>query len=180
MVRLRAVELVPANQSDPIGALNVPANAIAVNAKVLPEIDFSYFLQKHVAAELVLTYPQKQNVYLSGTQIGSFVHLPPTLTLQYHFLPDGVLRPYVGFGFNFTTINAVDLAVPGVGPLQLSHTSLGPALQGGFDYKIGPRTFFNADVKKVWLGADVSAGGAKVSTAHLDPILLGVGFGYRF
>ena len=127
-----------------------------------------------------MTYPQKQNVYLSGTKIGGFQHLPPTLTAQYHFLPDGRIRPYVGFGANYTMINAVNLFVPGVGPLDLSRTSLGPAAQGGCDYKIGRRTFVNVDVKKLWLEAGLTSAGTRVGTVHLDPILVGIGYGFRF
>ncbi len=182
MVRVRAVELIPANGSDAIPALGVPANAITINAKLIPEVDLSYFFTKRIAAELVLTYPQKQNVYLSGTQIGSFQHLPPTLTAQYHFMPDAKFQPYVGAGFNFTIINAVNISVPLAVPLplELSHTSFGPALQGGFDYKVGPRNYVNVDVKKVWLGADVTAAGTKVSTVRVDPVLVGIGYGIRF
>lgn len=57
MVRVRAVSLEPANDSDAIPALGVPADAIHVNDRVIPEVDFTYFLTKNIAAELVLTYP---------------------------------------------------------------------------------------------------------------------------
>jgi outer membrane protein W len=30
--------------------------------------------------------------------------LPPTLTLQYHFLPENNIRPYVGVGVNYTAM----------------------------------------------------------------------------
>ena len=55
--------------------------------KTIPELDISYFFTPNIAAELVLTVPQEHRVYLNGTDIGSFKHLPPTLTLQYHFMP---------------------------------------------------------------------------------------------
>ena len=43
MVRLRAVNLTAANKSDPVPALAIPADAIQINNKVLPELDISYF-----------------------------------------------------------------------------------------------------------------------------------------
>lgn len=129
MVRVRAVNLDPANDSDAIPALGVPSDAIEVEDRVIPEIDFTYFLTKNIAAELVLTYPQKHDVSLSGTKIGSFKHLPPTLTLQYHFQPDAQFRPYVGAGVNYTRLSSVNLAVPGVGELDLENDSIGGALK---------------------------------------------------
>jgi len=64
-VRLRAVYLDPANKSDPIGALAVPANAIHINSKVLPDLDFEYFFTPNWSTELVLTYPRAKRSRLS-------------------------------------------------------------------------------------------------------------------
>ena len=182
MVRVRAVNLDPANDSDAIPALGVPSDAIHVEDKVIPEIDFTYFLTRNIAAELVLTYPQKHDVTLAGTKIGSFKHLPPTLTLQYHFQPDAQFRPYVGAGVNYTRLSSVNLAVPGVGELDLENDSIGGALQAGFDVKLNQNWFFNVDIKKVWISSDVTlkATGAKVSAVNVDPVLIGIGLGYRF
>ncbi|MCK9989207.1 MAG: OmpW family protein [Rugosibacter sp.] len=182
MVRVRAVNLDPANDSDAIPALGVPGNAIHVEDRVIPEIDFTYFFTKNIAAELILTYPQKHDVTLMGTNIGSFKHLPPTLTLQYHFLPDAQFRPYVGAGINYTRLSSVKMNVPGVGELDLENDSIGGAVQLGFDYKLDRQWYLNVDVKKVWISSDVSlkATGAKVSSVGVDPILFGIGVGYRF
>jgi outer membrane protein len=179
-MRLRAVYLDPANKSDAIPGL-APENAIHINDKWLPDLDFEYFFTPHWSTELVLTYPQSQNVTVSGTAIGTFKHLPPVLTAKYDFLPDHDLQPYVGAGINVTIISDVNLAVPGVGELKLNSTSVGPALQTGFDYKLRDHWYLNADVKWFKLGSDVDlAGGTRVSTVHIDPFLFGIGIGYRF
>jgi len=180
VVRLRAVQIDTADKSDAIPALGVPADAITVSSKLIPEIDFSYFFTKNIATELVLTYPQKHDVELGGTKIGTFKHLPPTLTLQYHFLPDASFRPYVGAGVNYTRISNVNINVPGVGALDLERSSTGLALQVGFDYAVAKDLTVNFDVKKLQLSADVKAGGTKVSEVHLDPWLIGLGVGKRF
>jgi outer membrane protein len=178
--RLRAVYLDPANKSDAIPGL-APENAIHINDKWLPDLDFEYFFTPHWSTELVLTYPQSQTVTVSGTAIGTFKHLPPVLTAKYDFLPDHDFQPYVGAGVNVTIISDVNLAVPGVGELKLNSTSVGPALQTGFDYKLRDHWYLNADVKWFKLGSDVDlAGGTRVSTVHIDPFLFGIGIGYRF
>jgi outer membrane protein len=183
-VRLRGVYLDPANKSDAIAALSVPSDAIHINSKWLPDVDFEYYWTPSWSTELVLTYPQSQTVTVSGTSIGTFKHLPPVLTMKYDFLPTEDFQPYVGVGVNFTIISDVNLAVPGTTPipLKLSSTSFGPALQAGFDYKLQDHWYLNADVKwfKLQSDVDVAASGAKVSTVHVDPFLFGIGIGYRF
>jgi outer membrane protein len=177
MVRLRATYLDMADKSDAIPALGVPSDAITVNNKWIPELDVTYFFTRNIAAELVLTVPQKQDVYLNGNRIGTFKHLPPTLLVQYHFLPEGTFRPYVGAGLNFTRIWGADIAN---NTLQLDNWSVAPALQIGMDYKLTKNWFLNADIKKVWLSSDVKAGGEKISKVNLDPWLFSMGVGYRF
>lgn len=167
LVRARAVHL----QSDNGGDLGV-----SINNKWLPEVDISYFFTPNIAAELVLTVPQKQDVSLSGTRIGTLRHLPPTLTAQYHFLPSGAVRPYVGAGLNYTHFSSVNLPAP----ITIDKNSFGPALQAGVDIPVAKNVVLNLDVKKVYIRTDVSAAGAKLGTFKIDPLLVGVGLGYRF
>ncbi|HJV86101.1 MAG TPA: OmpW family outer membrane protein [Noviherbaspirillum sp.] len=176
-VRARAVYIDPADKSDAGGPLNLPGDAITVSNKTIPEVDISYFFSPNIAAELILTYPQKHDVYLSGNKIGTLKHLPPTLTLQYHFTPAAKVSPYVGAGVNYTTFSSVNLLN---GAATLEHDSVGLALQAGVDFKIDRNWSFNVDVKKVQIRSDVMASGAKVSAVKVDPLLVGVGFGYRF
>ena len=186
MVRVRAVRIDTANESEAIPALAVPSDAIHVSNKTIPEVDISWFFAKNWAAELVLTYPQKHDVTVQESalggpvKLGSFKHLPPTLTLQYHFNPDGEFRPYVGAGNNFTLIMDDKLTVPGVGDLKLDSNSVGAAWGAGFDVKVAKNTYLNFDVKKVYIGSDVKLGGNKVSSVDVDPILWSVGLGWRF
>ncbi|MBI2312255.1 MAG: OmpW family protein [Betaproteobacteria bacterium] len=186
LLRVRAVNLDMENKSEAIPALAVPADAIQVSDKVIPEVDISYFFTRNIAAELVLTVPQKHDVDVTASAIGSFKagsfkHLPPTLTLQYHFLPDGQFRPYVGAGINYTRISSVSLAVPGVTPLQLDDDSFGAALQAGVDVALGKNVYLNFDVKKIYIDSDVKDGtGAKVSRVKLDPLAIGIGLGWKF
>jgi outer membrane protein len=185
-VRLRAIYLDPAQKSDAFAPLGIPSNAIHVNDKWLPDLDIEYHFTPHWSSELVLTYPQSQTVTvehsaLGGpTDIGTFKHLPPVLTAKYNFRPEGTFRPYLGAGINLTFISDVSLQVPTVGPLTLNKTSVGPAAQAGFDWKLDEHWFLNADVKWVQLHATVKYDGAPVSQLRIDPLLWGLGIGYRF
>ncbi len=106
-VRLRATYLQTVDQSDAFTALgiNFPKNAVAVNDKMIPEIDVDYAFTDSFGAEVVLTIPQTQDVTLAGVgKLGTFKHLPPTFLLQYRANSGGSFRPYIGAGVNFTLI----------------------------------------------------------------------------
>ena len=176
LVRARAVYVDPADKSDPVGGVGA-SDRIHVSDKTIPDVDISYFFTPNIAAELMLTYPQKHTVYLDGSAIGTFRHLPPGLIAQYHFAPDARFSPYVGLGVNWTTFSRNKMLG---GAASLEHDSVGPVAQAGLDVKLGGPWSLNFDVKKVRLRSDVLINGVKASTAKVDPVLLGVGIGYRF
>jgi outer membrane protein len=193
MVRVRAVNLDMDNKSDPgtgaggVTAAVLPADSIKASSKTIPEVDITYFFTKNLAAELILTIPQTHSVSISQgalqqANLGGFKELPPTLLAQYHFLPDGDFRPYVGVGLNYTKISGVGLNSTIGGPLGLESSSTGMAYQAGFDYKIGKNMFLNFDVKKIFIQTDVITknNGQKISELHLDPLAVGVGIGWHF
>jgi outer membrane protein len=176
LVRARAVYIDPANQSAPVAGTGA-SDRIHVSTKTIPELDVSYFFTPNVAAELILTYPQKHDVTLDDASIGSFKHLPPTLLAQYHFLPGATVQPYVGAGVNYTLLSKVSL-LNGAG--RLEHDSFGLALQAGVDFKLDNNWSLNVDIKKVQIRSDVTIAGARASSVKVDPYLMGVGIGYRF
>jgi outer membrane protein len=175
MVRVRAINLESANKD------STPLD-LSINNKVIPEVDISYFFTPEIAAELVLTYPQKQTIRSAGTDIGSLKHLPPTLTIQYHFTKLGAFKPYLGAGLNYTRFSKVrfDPAVQAALQPSIDKHSYGLALQAGLDYEIHKNCYLNLDVKKVQIRTDVKSAGAKVGTFKVDPWLIGVGVGMRF
>ena len=168
LVRVRAVHLDSANK-DSTGL------GLSVNNKTIPEVDISYFFNKNVAAELILTVPQKHDLRANGTNIGSLKHLPPSLLLQYHFDAPG-FKPYVGAGVNYTRFSNVNLPAG----VDIDRNSWGGALQVGVDIPLSKNLYLNFDVKKVYIKTDVFAGGAKAGTFKVDPVLVGVGLGWRF
>ena len=174
IVRARAVNLSSANSDD-------TGLSLSINDKVLPEVDISYFFTPNLAAELILTYPQEQDVRSAGAKIGTFKHLPPTLTLQYHFT-GMAFRPYVGVGLNYTNFSSVSFAPAVVTALSptIKKNSYGLALDVGCDLPLGNGWLVNLDVKKVQIETDVSSFGTKVGTFKVDPVLFSVGFGKRF
>lgn len=176
MIRIRAVHL-DSDNKDSTGL------GLSINNKTIPELDVSYFFTPNIAAELILTYPQKHDLRADGLgKIGTLKHLPPTLLAQYHFTNFGGFKPYVGVGINYTNFSSVnfDPAVQAALNPSIKRNSWGAALQVGFDIPLTKQLSLNFDVKKVYIKTDVSAAGAKLGTFKVDPVLVGVGLGWRF
>jgi outer membrane protein len=175
IVRARALHLDSANKDS--SGLD-----LSVNNKTFPEVDISYFLSPNIAAELVLTYPQKHDIRSGGSTIGSLKHLPPTFSLQYHFDGSSGFRPYVGAGLNLTLFSSVKFnpAVEAALHPSIKKNSVGLAVGAGFDVPLGDGWLLNFDAKKVQIRTDIKSSGAKVGEFKVDPLLLSIGFGKRF
>jgi outer membrane protein len=177
MVRARAVSI---NwQNGQAGGLPLAGDTkIEAQNTWIPEVDFSYFFTKNIAAELVLTYPQDINIKVGGTKAGTISALPPSLMLQYHFTDLGSFKPYVGAGVNYTIFYKRNNILGGAA--EVSNSSVGLAGQVGFDYMLDKNWGLNVDVKYIQMSTDVKVGGTKVGTVNLNPLTVGVGVAYRF
>ena len=82
----------------------------------------------------------------------------------------------MGAGVNYTRFTSADLP-PGV---DIKRDSWGGALQVGVDIPLSGNMVLNLDVKKVYIATDVSIAGVKQGTLTVDPVLVGLGIGWRF
>ena len=163
---------------------------VDIDTSVVPEFDISYFFTDNIAAELILGVTPHDvmavDTAVGDLDLGDVTLLPPTLTLQYHFNPEGQVRPYLGAGVNYTIFFNDDLPSGTILDGIDYDPSFGLALQAGVDYAINERWFLNFDVKKVWINTDVTvdfttALGATVDAdVDINPWVIGVGAGYKF
>lgn len=181
LIRARAIGVVP-EESASIAPIGGDAK---IGNEYTGELDFSYFFTRNIATELILA-TTKHSVAAVATGIGdvdlgSVWLLPPTLTVQYHFMPDGKISPYVGAGINYTIFYKEH---PGAVVSASYDNSFGYALQAGVDVEVGENLYFNLDVKKIWLNTKASydAGALGIVTADVDinPWIFGVGIGKAF
>ncbi|MBV8092498.1 MAG: OmpW family protein [Acetobacteraceae bacterium] len=181
MVRLRAIGVIPQDSSSEVKPIG---GGIDVTASAAPEIDISYFFTDHIATELIAASTRHEisatKTVLGHVDIGSTWVLPPTITLQYHFLPHERFSPYLGAGLNLTFFYDTSPAEPTVTKFGLSN-NVGAAIQAGFDYNITGHWFLNFDVKQIFVRttARLNGGAIKASTS-LNPTVIGAGIGYRF
>lgn len=176
--RLRGIAVVP-DESATIDPIN---GDVSIDDAYVPELDISYLFTPNVSVELILA-TAKHNVMATGTDagdvdVGSVWILPPTLLLQYRFMPDMAVRPYLGAGINYTFFYSED--VPGDVVTDAEYDgAVGFALQGGVDIPIKDSGWFvNFDVKKIFLSTDVALNGGSINAdVDIDPWVFGAGIG---
>ena len=142
----------------------------------------TYMLTNTVGVELLASAPFSHDIDLAadGTKVGETKHLPPTLSLQYHFDTVGDFDPYVGVGINYTLF----FDEKTVGPLQGGDldldNSFGAAAQLGFDYQLTESMSLNLDARWIKIETDARLNGADLETVEIDPLVYSVTVGWRF
>jgi outer membrane protein len=183
MIRARALAVIPDDSSSSITVIGGEAD---VEEAYTPDLDLTYFFTDNIAAELVFFAYSRHDVKAKNTAVGdidlgSLDLLPPTLTAQYHFMPEKTFSPYVGAGLSYVLIPDDD---PGAATaVRYDDGVIGFGLQAGLDYFFNDHWCLTFDVKKVWVQVDVEvdALGTTVRTSvDVDPWLVGIGIGYRF
>ena len=168
--------------------LNLVAN-VDVDGDVRPTISGEYFIANNVGVELLAAIPFHHDFTLNdadGNELltGKTQHLPPTLSLQYHFdgynLPMNV-KPFVGVGVNYTTFfkekisNGADLDLD---------DSVGVAGHIGLDIPFAPTESFRIDARYMDIKTDASLNidGTKHELGEVDisPWVYGVAFVKQF
>jgi outer membrane protein len=176
LVRGRLIHVDPANNGGDVSIGGKPK----AGTDTVPEIDVTYFATPHIGFELIAA-TTNHDIHVTkrpnGLDLGKVKLLPPTLTAQYHFTERCNFKPYVGAGVTYA--HFYDAEHPGFGSVKYSD-SWGTALQAGVDYKIAPKWYLNADVKKVFVSTDVTVNNTITAKANLNPTIAGVGIGYRF
>lgn len=168
--RTRAIAVIP--ESGRSG----PAD-LEVKSDLAFDIDLTRFLTRNLALELTALVSSHEVDSALGS-LGSVRVLPPTLTLQYHFLPEGKIRPYVGGGFSYV------IFYDETGLLDQLDVKLDDgfhwALQAGADVMLNETFSLNLDLKYVDLDTDVDSNLGDLGNLEINPWIVGVGLGYRF
>jgi outer membrane protein len=190
MVRVRATDLIWQNgqSNGSTTAAGVQQNNVRAKNQWIPEFDISYFFTKNIAAELVLTYPQRVNIYsnLTAGPTGTITALPPSLLLQYHFTDLGAFKPYVGAGINYTIFsNRSNFSVGGTNNyLTVDQNSVGFVGQIGADYMLDKNWGMNVDLKYATMSTNVTGQnalpGQNIGKLTLNPLMPSVGVTYKF
>lgn len=191
LVRVRGIGVMPTSDSGGISP-DLTAGSLEAQPAYVPELDITYMATENVGFELILATSQHdidgQGAIAGLGKAADTWLLPPTLLVQWHFLPKGTIRPYVGAGINYTitygenATASLENALGGPTTVDLGN-SFGWAVQAGVDVDIDENWFLNFDVKYIDINVDADfRTGSTTRTADvgLDPVVVGIGVGYRF
>ena len=166
---------------------NVVNNTLAVDVDddIRPTLSGEYFIANNIGIELLAALPFHHDFTLNnaaGNQVltGKTQHLPPTLSLQYHFdnnmMPLNI-KPFVGVGVNYTTFfkerisNGADLNLD---------DSVGVAGHIGIDIPYAATEAFRIDARYMDIKTDATLNGADIGEIDISPWVYGVAFVKNF
>ncbi len=147
-----------------------------VDSDTRPTFTVEYFIRDNLGIELLAAAPFEHDVKVGGAYAATVKHLPPTLSLNYHFPTATAFKPFVGLGLNYTTF--FDESSP-LGKVRLDD-SWGIAAHAGVDYAISDNGALRFDLRWMDIDSDVTLNGAPVGTANIDPVVVGFSYIHRF
>ena len=178
-VGIGAHNVAPKSDNGTLTATPLGNLTMDVGSNVRPTITGEYFLQDNLGIEVLAALPFQHDINVAGVgKVGSTKHLPPTVSLQYHF-GQGKVKPFVGVGVNYTRFfsTKAEGAIAGTN-LDLSD-SWGLAAHVGVDFKVGEKGAIRLDYRKIDIDTDVKLNGANLgtkNTVNIDPSVYGIAY----
>lgn len=160
--------------------------SVDVDGDVRPTISGEYFVADNVGVELLAAIPFHHDITLTdanGNEVDAKTqHLPPTLSVQYHFDGDNLpmnLKPFVGVGVNYTTFFKERIYLGNGNDLELDD-SVGVAGHIGLDIPYAPTESFRIDARYMDIKTDASLNGSDLGEVDISPWVYGVAFVKQF
>ena len=166
---------------DPTDSYSGNGNNLRADGNARPTLTFEYFIADNIGIEVLAATPFEHDIQLSGTgDVGKTKHLPPTVSLQYHFTNNSSMTPFIGAGINYTTFwDDRGTGVLAGTPISLDD-SWGYALHAGVDIAISEKAAIRTDLRYIDIETDATVGGAPAGKVKIDPIVFGVSYVMKF
>lgn len=148
----------------------------SINSSTRPILTAEYFVMDNVGIELLAAVPFRHTVTIAGVGTATTKHLPPTVSLNYHFTNDSAVTPFLGAGLNYTNFFSTRSAL---GNVKIKD-SYGLALNAGMDFAISDNAAIRANLRYINIRSDVTLGGANIGKAKIDPWVAAVSYVHRF
>lgn len=154
---------------------------VDVGTDIRPTITAEYFIADNWGIEVLAALPFEHDINIHGLgRVGSTKHLPPVVSLQYHFNSQGKVSPFVGAGINYTRFFSTETSGALAGNDLDLDASWGLAAHAGLDVKISDRGALRVDLRWIDIDSDASLNGNRIGTVNIDPLVYGVAYVHRF
>ena len=170
----------------------IPGSKVEADSAWSFGINGTYMATNNIGIELLGAWPFKHDIDCKGSisALGTCAdtkHLPPTLTVQYHFDTGSKFHPYIGAGVNYTyffdTNTKGDLKDLG-GKLDLDN-SWGLAGEIGLDYDLGNDWMIGGQIYYMDIDTDATLkvsdlGYKETFNVSIDPWVYMISVGKKF
>ena len=154
---------------------------VDVGTDIRPTITAEYFIADNWGIEVLAALPFEHDINIRGLgRVGSTKHLPPVVSLQYHFNSQGKVSPFVGAGINYTRFFSTETSGALAGNDLDLDASWGLAAHAGLDVNISDRGALRVDMRWIDIDSDASLNGNRIGTVNIDPLVYGVAYVHRF
>lgn len=154
---------------------------VDVDSDIKPTITGEYFIADNLGIEVLAALPFKHDISINGLgRVGSTKHLPPVVSLQYHFNSAGKVSPFLGAGLNYTTFFSEDTTGALAGSKLKLQDSWGLAAHAGVDFALGEKGALRVDLRWIDIDSKVKLNGEKIGTVNIDPLAYGVSYVFKF
>jgi outer membrane protein len=151
-----------------------------ISSDTKPTASIEYMVTPAIGIDALAAIPFRHEVRLDGYKAANTKELPPVIGVNYHFMHDQQISPFLGVGVNFTRFFSTN----GEGILSDDRVSIanswGPAAHAGVDIELSPRWLVTADLRWIDIRGNVHVDSVNVGKAKVDPLAYGLSIGYRF
>lgn len=153
---------------------------VEVGSNVRPTVTAEYFVRDNLGIEVLAALPFQHDIDIKQLgHVGSTKHLPPVVSLQYHF-GEGKVKPFVGAGLNYTYFFSESTTGALAGSKLKLDNSWGLAAHAGVDFKVGDKGSIRVDARWIDIDTDVKLNGSNLGTVNIDPLVYGAAYVFQF
>lgn len=174
LIRFGASDVDPKSNNNPV---------VSVDSAWSATFNFTYMMTDNWGVEVLAAWPFEHDISLvDGPKVGKTKHLPPTVSLQYHFMPASKWQPYLGAGVNYTNFFDEKLYGPLEGASLKLDDSWGLAGEVGMDIMLNEAWFLNLNARYINIETDATVNGDPdlVGKVKINPWVFGLHAGIRF
>jgi outer membrane protein len=153
---------------------------VEVGSNVRPTVTAEYFVRDNLGIEVLAALPFQHDIDIKQLgHVGSTKHLPPVVSLQYHF-GEGKVKPFIGAGLNYTYFFSESTTGALAGSKLKLDNSWGLAAHAGVDFKVSDKGSIRVDARWIDIDTDVKLNGANLGTVNIDPLVYGAAYVFQF